>query len=193
MRALRVAVTSSILGASLVARVLGQSTVGVHLDEVDGTVETTRKIRHVDVESELLILELEHVVGGVTGHQINARTDVGAGDKFQGEGVSRSGDSVGTSVVSTIDRTVLGARCTVWAEGGVPSVTGVAVGGATRGVEPAPVRVEDDGSLGRGATAALGTFLRRELRMGLGDVCANLLAAHRGEKREGDERNGVRP
>lgn len=40
LRALRVAVASSVLGAGLVVSVFRHTTVGIHLRQVEGTVET---------------------------------------------------------------------------------------------------------------------------------------------------------
>lgn len=39
-RALSITVTGTKLGTSLVGRVLGKTTIGVHLDKVQGTVDT---------------------------------------------------------------------------------------------------------------------------------------------------------
>ena len=57
--ALRVAVTSSVLGTNLVPREARHTTIGIHLREVDGTVKTARKVRHVDIESEFHVLHVE--------------------------------------------------------------------------------------------------------------------------------------
>ena len=65
MGTLRVAVTSTVLGTSFVGGELGNTTVGVHLDQVNCTVESTRKLGHVNVERELLVLQLEHLVFGI--------------------------------------------------------------------------------------------------------------------------------
>ena len=62
---LGVTVTSTVLGTSLVVSELAGTTIGVHLNQVDGTVETTRESGHVDVESELLVLQLEQLILGV--------------------------------------------------------------------------------------------------------------------------------
>ena len=42
VRALGVAVTSSVFCTSFVGRIFGHTTVGVHLNEVDGSVKTAR-------------------------------------------------------------------------------------------------------------------------------------------------------
>ena len=77
VRALGVAVAGTVLGAGDVAWEAGLATVSVHLDEVEGAVETTGEVRHVDVEGELLVLQVEHLVGGVIlGHEVDTRTDV---------------------------------------------------------------------------------------------------------------------
>lgn len=193
MGALSIAVAGSILGTSLVARVLGHTTISGHLDEVDGAVKATGEVRHVDVKGEFLVLELEDVVGGVAGHKVDTGTNVGTGDELQCESVTAGGDAVGAGIVSTIERAVLGTCSAIRAQGGVPSVAGVAVSKAGRGVEPAPVRVEDDGCLcGRTATA-LRAFLRGEFGMGFCHVRADLLCAHRCKERKRDESDGIRP
>ena len=60
--ALRVAVAGAVLGAPLVARVLGFAAVLVHLHEVQRAVEAARHLGHVNIEGELSILEMEHVI-----------------------------------------------------------------------------------------------------------------------------------
>lgn len=101
----------------------------------------------VDVEGELLVQELEHLVVCIIGHEVDARTDVllGAlGDEFEGEGITAGGDTVSARVVGTIESAVGSASLAIGAKTSVPSVASVAVGKAAGGVEPAPVRVEDD-------------------------------------------------
>jgi len=84
-RTLSVAVPSSVLGTSLVAGVLGHTTVGVHLDEVEGAIETARKLGDVDVEGELLAKGIEHLILRVVLHEVDSRADVGAGHELEGE------------------------------------------------------------------------------------------------------------
>jgi hypothetical protein len=97
-RALSIAVTGTILGTSLVGRVLGQSTILVHGHEVESTVETASdklvslknsqsvflilqkslpELGHIDIEGELVTQEGEHLVLGGTIHEIETRSDVG--------------------------------------------------------------------------------------------------------------------
>jgi hypothetical protein len=157
--ALRVAVASAVLGAGLVVRLGGQATVERHLGEVDRAVETAAELGHVNVKRELLVDEVESLVLGVRGvHQVHARTDVAASDEADRRGVTRSRDAVGAGVVSAVEGTVLGASRRIRAEGGVPLVAGVAVGGAAGRVQPTPVGVKDDRVLGAD-TAARGRAL----------------------------------
>ena len=110
LRALGVAVTSSVLGASLVVGEAGLATVGVHLDEVESAVETARKLGHVNVECKLLVLQVEHVVGRFILKKVDTRADVGVrarGDELEREGAATCGDTVGSLVVRAIDSTVL--------------------------------------------------------------------------------------
>jgi hypothetical protein len=64
VRALRVTVSSSVLGTSLVVS-FADTTVSCHLDEVKSTVEATGELGDIDVEGELLAHEVEHLVLGV--------------------------------------------------------------------------------------------------------------------------------
>lgn len=84
-RTLRVAVSNTVLSTSLVVGVLGDTTVGIHGDKVEGTVQTARKVRNVDSEGELLVQQVEHLVVCVIGHQVGTRSDVGAGDEVQAQ------------------------------------------------------------------------------------------------------------
>lgn len=83
-----------------------------------------------------------------------------------------------------------------------PRLTSVAVGVASRGVEPAPVSVQGDGRCAPlsecieqqwtvlavlGGTPALGALRESESRVLLRGVVANLLAAHSSEESEGQE------
>ena len=100
VRALCVAVAGTVLGAGDVAWEAGLATVSVHLDEVEGAVETTGEVRHVDVEGELLVLQVEHLVGGVIlREEVDTRPDVlrvwALGHELEAECVSTRGDTVG--------------------------------------------------------------------------------------------------
>ena len=147
-RALSIAIASSVLGASLVGRILGSSTISIHGDEVDGTVETAAETGKVDIKGELLVEQGEHLVLGIALHEIQTRTNVGGiatlGDEGQGQGIAAGGDTIGLGVIGTLEHAVLGAVGVLSAEGGVPLVAGVAVLVVTGLVDPAPVGVDDD-------------------------------------------------
>lgn len=115
--ALSITVTCSVRGSSLVGRVLGKTTIGVHLDEVQGAVDTTTwrmsqlanaqssstyriltKTRDVNVEGELLVLQLEQFVL-VTVDQVDSRANVVTLLELQADRVAAGLDTVGTRVV----------------------------------------------------------------------------------------------
>lgn len=84
-RALGVAVSNAVLSTSLVVGVLGDTAVGVHDDEVEGTVQTAREVGDVDGEGELLVQQVEDLVVRVIGHQVSTRSDVGTGNEVQAQ------------------------------------------------------------------------------------------------------------
>lgn len=182
-----VAVAGTVLGASLVVGELRHATVGVHLTEVESAVETARELRHVNVEGELLVQELEHLVLGLAAHEVDTRADVGARDELQSERVAGGRDAVSTLVVGTVEGAVLRASDTVGTERGVPFITGVAVRVSADGVEPAPVGVEDNSRVLGDAASAGRALLGRELGVGLGCLGAGLLAVHHSGEREREE------
>lgn len=190
--ALGIAVSGPVLGASLVVGEFGFTTISSHLDKVHGTIETAGELRDIDVEGELLVVGLEHLVSDIGGvHQIDTGANVrtGAlGDKLVGERVTASGDTVHTSIVSTLDSAVLGTGDGVGTEGRIPGAAGVAVGQAGGGMQPAPVGIKHDrGLLGNTSTGS-GTLSPCELGMDLGGVGANLLG--RGDEEEGERDEG---
>ena len=92
MRALRVAVASPVLGARLVGRILGLSSIRVHGHKVQSTVQPATQLANVDVKGELPVQKLELLVGRVGVHQVRARPDVLAigvwGHKVEREGAA---------------------------------------------------------------------------------------------------------
>ena len=175
MRALSIAVTGTVLGASFVGAESAHTTISIHGDVVQSTVETAGKLRNVDIKGELLVEELEHEVLGIRLHEVNTGADILSelvfGDEAERERVAGGGDTVGGGIVDTFDLAVLCAGGVVRAELLVPFVAGVAVSVATLAVRPAPVRVEDHRGLhGRAGLRAGGTsaFLDRQLRVGFG-------------------------
>jgi len=177
-RTLRVAVAGTIFGTSLVGGELGHTTIGVHLGEVEGTVKTAREVGDVDVESELLVQELEHLVVSLVGHEVDTRADVllgGLSDEFEGECVTAGGDTVCARVISTVESAVRSTGFAIRAKTGIPGVAGVAVGVTGGGMEPTPVRVEDNGTAALDRATAGSALRPLELRMGLCCVSADLL------------------
>lgn len=148
MGALGIAVSGPVLGTSLVVGVFRFTTISSHLDKVHGTIETAGKLGDVNVEGELLIVGLEHLVSDIGGvHQIDTGADVRAralGDELVGERVTTGGDTVHTGVVSTLNGAALGTSDRVCTKGGIPGAAGIAVGGAGGGMQPAPVGIKHD-------------------------------------------------
>jgi hypothetical protein len=188
--ALRVAVASTELGTSLVGGVLGLSTILVHLDEVESTIEATRKLGDIDVKGELLVKEVEHLVVVVVLHEVDTGADVGAlalGDELQGESVAAGGDTIGRLVVTAFQGTLRSAGRSVGADSGVPGVATVAVGVAVSDVNPSPVGVEGDrgAALGRAATAS--ALLPGKLGVDFGGNVTGQLRKGSGSEREREE------
>lgn len=186
--ALAVAVTSAVLGTSGVARVLGQTTIGVHGNEVEGTVQTAANTGNIHVKGELVAQQGEHLVGLVVLHEVHAAANVGAvlalGDELEAEGVAAGDGAVGGGVLGTVEAALLGAGGAVSADGLVPGVAVVAVGVAGELVSPSPVGVDGDGALdfGAGAGRALGPGQRG---VSLGSQSAGLLGSDGGDERRG--------
>lgn len=198
MRALGVAVTGSVLGTGLVARIGTLSTILRHLDEVESTVETASKLGNIDIESELAVLQLEDLVlvfaAGL--HQVDTRSDVGAIlmllDELERQIAAGGANTVAAGVVGTIDgalrRTGGGGRANV----GVPLVAGVAVG-RTRSplMRPAPVGVEHHRGL-LGVAARRSTGGEGKTRVTLGGVGTDELGVgHQREEESQKERDGA--
>ena len=79
---------------------------------------------------------------GVIGREIDPRANIfllREGDKFEGKGVAAGGDTVGASVVGTINGTVGSASHAIGTECVIPEVTSIAVGEPTDVVSPTPV------------------------------------------------------
>jgi len=180
-RALAVAVTSSVLGTSLVAGVLGDTTVLVHGHEVQGTVQAARQLGNVNIEGELVAEEVEHLVRVLLAslHEVDTAANTLAvgvlGDELQAKSIAAGGDTVGAGVLGTVDATGAGTGLAVGADLVVPFVAGVAVGVTGGGVSPSPVGVEDD-TAGDVGTRTTGSALRPgQRRVLLSDLTAGQL------------------
>jgi len=192
MWALRIAVTSSVFGTSLIGWVLGHTTILVHLDKVDGAVKTARKVADINVKCNFLVQWLEHEVGGIGLHQVDTRSNVGArrlGNELESEGITAGGDTVDTRVIGTFKSAVGGAGDIVRAKSFVPGVTSIAVGKAGSAVKPSPVGVNDNLCALGNATTRDCALVRSESWVGLSSVGTNLLGADVGN--EGREKSDL--
>lgn len=186
-----VLLTSSIFGTGLSLTLLG------HGNEVQGSVETARQLREINIKAELAADEVEHLVIVCILHKICARPDVcrvlSLLDKFEVELVARSCDTVGARVVRALNSTVRGARIIVRAQGFIPAVSVETVGVAVRSLVmkprdsqwrsvswankglPAPVGIYHDLAVdvGTAATTLARASLPGELGMSLGLLGTN--------------------
>lgn len=188
--ALSITVSCTVTGTSLVAWVLGLSSVGIHLGEVKSSVESARKVAHVNIEGELVVLESKCLVGVVIGHEVDTGSDVGTGalgDELERQGVIGSGDTIGPRVVGTLNSAVGGAGHRVWAKLLVPGVSSVAVGVAGGAVKPSPVGIQNDLRVLGGANAAGAASLHGHSWMNFSLVGTDLLAADGGHQTQGGE------
>lgn len=86
----------------------------VHRHEVKCGIEATLDGRQVDVESELVAHQCEHLILGGTGpgHEVEPRPDVGSvlmlGHKLEGQRVSARGSPVGLGIFGALECTLLG-------------------------------------------------------------------------------------
>ncbi|KAF1789781.1 hypothetical protein GQ600_2574 [Phytophthora cactorum] len=197
LRTLRITVARAVLGTSLVGGETLHATVGLHVHEVQSTVQTAVDVRDVHVEGELLVQQLVDLVLFVGFHDVQARAHIGAvralGDQFEAHAIALGIDAVRAGVVGTVKGTAGGARLGVRADARVPLVSGVAVRRRARLVQPAPVGVQHNGRVLISAST-LGTGLSRERRMGLGLVVTNLLSVggHGSQRGEGHKTKSTR-
>lgn len=96
--------------------------------ELSIAYQTTWETGGVNVDGELLVQQVEHLVLGVGGvHEVHARTDVGGGaassDKLHRKRVAIGIDTVGTGIIATVKSAVGRTGGWVRAEGGIPGVT----------------------------------------------------------------------
>lgn len=193
-RALRVTVSSTVLGTGLVGWVLGHATVGVHGDKVQSTVETAGEVGDIDIEGELLVQQLKHLVGRVVLHHVQTRANVlllAGGDEVEAEGIAAGGHTIGGFVVGTLKGAVGCAGRIVRADSRVPGVAGVAVGVVADFVHPTPVRVDDHLAVVGGAAAASRAALPGHGRMHFRLGSTDLLSLARAQKGGQDERGLV--
>mmetsp|Transcript_92306 Transcript_92306/g.197784 ORF Transcript_92306/g.197784 Transcript_92306/m.197784 type:complete len:203 (+) Transcript_92306:1307-1915(+) len=192
MRALCIAIAGAVFRPRRVAA--AQASVYLHLDEVDSTVHTTRKGAAIDGEGELLVQQLEHLVGLVGVHQISARSDIGPAVAashhiLQLDAAGRGSDAICALVALLIDaiyRAVLGTCHRVGAHGLVPhpsfvAIPGVVLGGA---MDPPPVSIHDDAGRLCLATPFLGALHQQHRGVLFLDSCPDLLRCSDAEPAE---------
>ena len=133
MRALRVAVSSSVLGSCQIRA--GHSTVLSHLNKVQRTVQTTRQFRHVDLERELSVLQFEHSIL-VTRRCRHVRTTshvlrvLSLRHEFQIQVASVRRHTVRVGPIAlrnTVQRAVLRTCHRIGTDRGIPGISSVAV------------------------------------------------------------------
>ncbi len=147
MGALRVAVTSSITSASLVCWEPGLATILVHLDKVDSAIETARKLGDVDIEGNLLVLHVEHLIVVGVFHEVDTGSNVlrlRLRNELESKSVPASSNTVGASVICAVEGAVGSTGSGVRAGRLVPRISGVAVSVTGGRVKPTPVGVQDN-------------------------------------------------
>jgi hypothetical protein len=186
--------TSSIFGTGGVVALV-ETTVGGHLNKVQSTVQTARKLGNINIEGEFLSDDVEHLVFGVGLHEVGSGSDVGGVgalcNELEGKSISAGADTVGARVVSAIDSTCLRTSGTVFARGSIPCIVRIAVRVAGSNVGPSPVGIDGNGTaLGCARTASCSsTGLPGHLRVGFGLLLTDLLSAggsEEGERCEGE-------
>ena len=184
---LSITVSGTVAGTSLVAWVLGLSSIGIHLGEVESSVDSARKVAHVDIEGELVVLESKGLVGVVIGHEVNSASNVGTsalGDELESQSVVGSGDTISLRVFGTLKSAVAGAGDGVWAKSLVPGVASVAVGVTRLVMKPSPVGIENDFRVLGCADAARGASLHGHSWVNFWLGGTDLLTADSGQQRE---------
>lgn len=119
-RALRITVTSSVLGTGIVARVPGQATVGIHGDKVESSVQSAGQFGRIHINSEFLIEQLEYLISAIILHQEQTRANVRPSDEVQSEGIAIGGSTVSGGIVSTFQGAVFGTGLVIRAQRRIP-------------------------------------------------------------------------
>lgn len=107
-------------------------------------------------------------------HEVGTRSNVGRvltlGDELQGEGVTRCSNTIGSTIIGSLDGAVLGASGVVWARCSVPLITVETVGVSADRVKPAPVGIDNNLTvdIGAGASTCASASLPCHLRVCLG-------------------------
>lgn len=102
--------TSSVFSTRLVVALV-DATVGSHLNSVKSTVKTARQVGNVDVKRELVSDELEELILARGLHKVGTRSNIGGvrafSDELQGKGIATGSNTIGATVISTVNSAVL--------------------------------------------------------------------------------------
>mmetsp|Transcript_61394 Transcript_61394/g.190297 ORF Transcript_61394/g.190297 Transcript_61394/m.190297 type:complete len:520 (-) Transcript_61394:182-1741(-) len=123
VRALRVAVSRAQLCARRVVP-LALLAILIHLHEVDGAVHAALQRGRVDIEGELLVQELEHLVVFLVLHHVHSRADCLAGLELQFDAASGLLHAVGVLVVllgNALERAARSTSLVAVADARIPS------------------------------------------------------------------------
>lgn len=192
-RTLAVAIPRSILCTRLISLILGQPTILIHRNKVQRAIQPAANLGNVYIKRKLIPQQRKHLIICLILHQVQPTPYVltirAVGDKLDAELVTRRGYAIGTRVVCAVKTAVLGTGCPRGADGGVPFVTGVAVGRAVGEMGPAPVGVDDYRALSAGAAGG-GAFGPGEWWVGFGGEGAGLLGFGCCDEGEGGDEEG---
>ena len=161
-----VAIASSPRGARGIE--LATATIALHLGEVEGAVHAAHQRRHVDVERELLVEQLQHlVVLAVLGEEVHAwRHGLGcvavAKVLVQGHTAALGLHAVVGIVGDALDDAIGGAGLLIRAEVRVRAAASRAGGLAALLVDPVRCGVDDDRRVLLDAAVAIATLPCRE-------------------------------
>lgn len=171
---------------------MAETTVLLHLDKIERTVDSAGNLGNIDIEGELLVKEMEHLVFAVAVHEVNTSADISVialGKKFDTKLVAARGDAVDGRIVSTLHGAVLGASLAISANGGVPGSASVAIRIALGAVEPSPVGIEGDGSIALSLASRASALLPGETGVRLCLESTHLLSesnCESGQENKGD-------
>merc|ERR1719440_2548839 len=130
--------------------VLALATVSFHLHKVKRTIESTIKVGIIHSVGELLVLQLEELVGVLRVHQVVTRTHIPAVralcHETQSEAVAGSFHTICVLILCTgsLDDTVFCTSFVIRAEAGVPGIASVTIVGLALGMGPAPIGIDCD-------------------------------------------------
>mmetsp|Transcript_38036 Transcript_38036/g.93028 ORF Transcript_38036/g.93028 Transcript_38036/m.93028 type:complete len:203 (+) Transcript_38036:1002-1610(+) len=149
MRALGVTISRPVLRPSLVPVILALPAVRIHLHKIQSAIQTTWQLRHVNIECELLVLQLEQLVGLLSIHQIRPAANVARvltlRHKPQLQLVPVAGDAIWRRPIlcrDPVQPAVARASLRIRTIARVPAVPRVAIRAAPHLMQPAPVRVQ---------------------------------------------------